>query len=414
MKITTVEAVNQLTTRWARRSATADKGTVLTAAGMWPLLAFLADGAAGPARTELAEALGIPAEAAAGAALELLTGLAGVRGLQAATGLWTRADLPLHEPWLARLPDGARGTLTGDEDTDHKALDAWAEQGTGGLVETMPVTLDAEMPLVLASALGLRLRWAEPFTERPRRTHSEGPWQGRALRGLHRTTRTTSELDRVRVTDGAAGPVTTLEVAGADEVDVHLILGEPHVPPGDVLATGLASVTGGAPSTGAGSLDEGQPGPGLTLRTVDAYAPEPQLHVATVAFSVRAEHDLLAHARLFGLEAATDDEHGHFPGISSTALAVGSARQAATAAFSATGFEAAAVTAVAARYAAGMPPRPKYRARRAELSFERPFGFLAVHRTTRLVLAAGWVSDPLPAPAPRLSGVTSRPWSVRR
>jgi hypothetical protein len=28
--------------------------------------------------------------------------------------------------------------------------------------------------------------------------------------------------------------------------------------------------------------------------------------------------------------------------------------------------------------------------------FDRPFGFLAVHRETRLVLAAGWVTDPEP------------------
>ncbi|MCX5423370.1 hypothetical protein [Streptomyces sp. NBC_00078] len=28
--------------------------------------------------------------------------------------------------------------------------------------------------------------------------------------------------------------------------------------------------------------------------------------------------------------------------------------------------------------------------------FDRPFAFLAVHRETRLVLAAGWVTDPKP------------------
>lgn len=29
-------------------------------------------------------------------------------------------------------------------------------------------------------------------------------------------------------------------------------------------------------------------------------------------------------------------------------------------------------------------------------TFDRPFGFLALHRTSRLVLAAGWVTDPEP------------------
>ncbi|MBX4175927.1 hypothetical protein K3A88_13435, partial [Streptomyces geysiriensis] len=43
----TVQAVNGLTARWA---AAADGGTVFSAVGVWPLLALLADGAAGAAR----------------------------------------------------------------------------------------------------------------------------------------------------------------------------------------------------------------------------------------------------------------------------------------------------------------------------------------------------------------------------
>ncbi|MEJ8670964.1 hypothetical protein WKI71_28885 [Streptomyces sp. MS1.AVA.1] len=29
-------------------------------------------------------------------------------------------------------------------------------------------------------------------------------------------------------------------------------------------------------------------------------------------------------------------------------------------------------------------------------TYDRPFGFLALHRHSRLVLAAGWVTDPEP------------------
>ncbi|MET9885494.1 serpin family protein [Streptomyces sp. NPDC006430] len=391
MTNTTVRAVNRLTMRWAEQAATGEEGTVVMATGVWPLLAFLAGGADGPARAELAEALGTSADSAVETARDLLDALADVRGLRAATGLWTRADLPLADPWLASLPHGARGTLTGDEDTDRKTLDGWAQQRTDGLVEEMPVSLQQDTRLVLASALALRLRWAEPFAERSLRP-DHGPWHGRILRGLSRTT---SELDPVRVTHGPAGPVTALEVRGADGLDVHLLLGEPQVSAGEVLAAGLAVVTGAAPAVGAGSLPEGRPAPGLTVRTVDAYAPEPVLHVDTVAFSVRAEHDLLEHASLFGLESASDPTSGHFPGISPEPLAVGSARQSAMAAFDATGFEAAAVTAIAAQPGGGPPPRPGHRVRRVEVSFHRPFGFLAVHRTSRLVLAAGWVADPV-------------------
>ncbi len=87
----------------------------------------------------------------------------------------------------------------------------------------------------------------------------------------------------------------------------------------------------------------------------------PTLEVATVAYDMTAHHDLLARHRLFGLTAARDSTRGHFPGISGSPLAIGSARQSATARFGA-------------------------------------LGFLAVHRTSRLVLAAGWVTEPVPHP----------------
>ncbi|WSV18838.1 hypothetical protein OG588_32405 [Streptomyces prunicolor] len=45
--------MNALTARWA---GVADGGTVFSAAGVWPLLALLADGAGGAARAELADA----------------------------------------------------------------------------------------------------------------------------------------------------------------------------------------------------------------------------------------------------------------------------------------------------------------------------------------------------------------------
>jgi hypothetical protein len=48
--------------------------------------------------------------------------------------------------------------------------------------------------------------------------------------------------------------------------------------------------------------------------------------------------------------------------------------------------------------AGGLPPRPRYTTRLVEAVFDRPFGFLAVHRTSRLVLTAGWVADPTPHP----------------
>ncbi|RSS47812.1 proteinase inhibitor I4 serpin [Streptomyces sp. WAC07061] len=408
MRNSTVRAVNRLTARWAAEAAGGDGGTVLTAAGVWPLLALLADGAAGPARTELEEALGIPAGDAAGAGRELLAALAGVRGLRAATGLWAAADLPLEAPWTARLPDGTRGTLTGDPEADGKTLDAWAAERTDGLVERMPVALpegpDA-VRLVLASALALRLKWIRPFQEWPDRV-DEGPWAGRHLAMLHRAT---SLPDRAQVVYGPRGPVTLLHVVGDGGVDVHLVLGEPDALPGEILRTGIDAVSRALPSTGAGLLPLGSPGPGLSVGLIPSMTPQPRLTVATPAFEVRAGHDLLERAALFGLNTASDTGSGHFPGISSDPLAVGSARQSALARFHATGFEAAAVTAVAA--APGGPPHFPYRVRRVAVRFDRPFGFLAVHRTSRLVLAAGWVTDPLPYEEPDREAEEAEFWA---
>ncbi|MFF8263571.1 serpin family protein [Streptomyces virginiae] len=404
----TVRAVNHLTARWGARAASGGGGTVFTAAGVWPLLALLADGSAGSARDELAQALGIPAADAAAAARELLAALDGVRGLGTATGLWAAADLPLEDGWSANLPPGTRGTLTGDLEADREGLDGWASDRTGGLIERMPVTLQPDTRLVLASALALTLKWAEPFREFPGRP-SDGPWAGRGLRQL---VRTTSSLDPVRVAEGPAGPVTALEVTGAADMDmdVHLVLGGPAAPAAEVLATGIAAVSGALPSVAGGALPDGTAGPGLAIGTVDAFSPRPMLSVSTVVFSLSAEHDLLADAALFGLLTATDSDYGHFPGISGSPLAISSARQSAMARFHAEGFEAAAVTAVAAR-PGGAARQRSHRARRAEVRFDRPFGFLAVHRASRLVLAAGWVTDPEPAahPRPRAAGLLPPP-----
>ncbi|MFG2292180.1 serpin family protein [Streptomyces sp. NPDC048603] len=394
MRNSTVRAVNRLTGRWAEAAVAPDgrTGTVLTAAGVWPLLALLADGAGGPARKELAEALGIPADRAAAASRDLLTALGRVPGLQAAVGLWSDSGLPLEPDWAALLPEGAHGTLTGDAAVDGGALDGWAAERTGGLIERMPVTLTEDTRLVLASALALRLRWIRPFRDWPT-VIDGGPWSGRNVVGLYRST---SLLHRVRVAEAAGGPVTVLEVVGDGGVDVHLVLGEPEAAAGQVLTGGIAAVTRALPSVDGFSLPWGAAGPGLHVRREAAYRPEPRLDIGTVAFSAEAEHDLLDRAGLFGLEtAASRITSGHFPGISRDPLLIGSGSQAAMARFHAKGFEAAAATAFGA-VAAGIPPPPPYRVRTIGLRFDRPFGFLAVQRSSRLVLAAGWVADPLP------------------
>ncbi|WP_415953699.1 hypothetical protein [Streptomyces sp. KLOTTS4A1] len=108
-------------------------------------------------------------------------------------------------------------------------------------------------------------------------------------------------------------------------------------------------------------------------------------------------HDLLAGADLFGLVAAADGDRGHFPGMGPQPLAVQDGAQAAVAVFDAEGFESAAVAMISA-VAGAVPPPPRYTVRHVEAAFDRPFGFLTVHRMSCLVLNAGWVADPVPYP----------------
>ncbi|WP_235455124.1 serpin family protein [Streptomyces olivochromogenes] len=394
----TVRAVNGLTARWAGSCA---RGTAFSAAGVWPLLAFLADGAAGPARAELARALGVPAERAAFAARELLAVLDAIPGLDSALGLWTDRALELREQWRAGLPAQAHGVLTTDLAASQEALDAWAVKRTGGLIERMPVTLTPDARMVLASALALRTDWPHPFTELPLRPRG-GPWQGRTLLGLHRRG---VRPDRVGVTSTPEGLVTSLKVPGDNGIDVHLLLGEERMSPGQVLRAGVGVLERALAVTGGGRLPYGQAGPGLSVERVPSVTPEPPaLDVTTVAYRVAADHDLTVLHQLFGLTSALDTRQGHFPGVSGSPLALGAAGQSAVAEFGALGFRAAAATALMPVAGSG-PPRFRHETTVVRALFDRPFGFLAAHRETRLVLVAGWVAEPSPYPAPDFRGV---------
>ncbi|MEV3970349.1 serpin family protein [Streptomyces sp. NPDC050698] len=387
---TTVRAVNGLTARWAGVS---EDGTVFSAAGVWPLLAHLADGAVGPARAELAEALGLPADQASYAARELLAGMGAMRGLQTALGLWTKHTLELKEEWEAGLPADAHGVLTGDFAADRQALDAWAVKRTGGLIDRVPVGLTKDTELVLASALTLRTQWLSPFHEVGLETAYE-PWATKPRLGLWRSS---AVLDRVGVADTPGGYVTELKVLGDNALDVHLLLGEEDMKPGHVLGAGVGILAGRYAVVPGPRLPYGNVGPGLRVEKVRSTRPRPpSLVVTTAAYDMNASHDLLKQHRLFGLTTARDASRGHFPGISDSPLAIGSAAQNTMAKFGALGFEAAAVTAF--DMVAGGLPDLRYVTTRINAAFDRPFGFLALHRHTRLVLAAGWVTDPLPFP----------------
>ncbi|UGT66599.1 serpin family protein [Nocardia gipuzkoensis] len=371
-----VDAANALTARWCATAG--ERDFVVSGAGVWPLLALLASAADGPAREELTTAIGVPAANGRDGALRLLRDLERAEAVSAALGVWVHRDLPLHETWSRTLPEGVLARLTGQSE-----LDGWAARHTDGLIERFPLTVDPDTLLVLATALVAKTRWQVPF-EVGTLTSNDGPWRGHRGPGLSRTS---TEVGSAAILE-APQPVTRVVIEGVADLDVHLLLGAGT--PAAVLGTGLTALSGATPIRS--DLPVGTEGPGLSVRTEQVLSSTGQLRVRLPPFEVRSTHDLLTASDLFGLAAATDCTRGHFPAISPAPLCVGQGAQEVLARFSHEGFEAAAVTAFALR-AAAAALRP-HSAPVISVTFDRPFGFLAVHRPTSLAVVAGWIATP--------------------
>jgi serine protease inhibitor len=386
-RVTPVGAVNRMTRRWIEDCG--DASSAFCAPSAWPLLALLADAADGRGRRELEDAVGLPAAECRAAALDMLDALRGMTAVRAALGLWAQERFPLAPAWTAGLPLGTVGLLTGDPAVDTPLLDGWARQHTDGLVEAMPVRVDRDLVLLLAGAMSVRTRWVRPFSDWGMPMWQDaGPWKNRRYHVMHRITRI---LDRVTVASTDHGEVTCLEILGKDGISVHLVIGEEGRSASEVLQGGLVGRSGRGRK--GGTLRVGDTAPGLTVEAVRDDEPDDRLLVLVPRFRVEGDHDLLEQPQVFGLDAVTDTTRGHFPAISSLPLAVSQARQSAVAVFNAEGFEAAAVTVVGLAVA-GVPPVPPRRVKQVRVEFDRPFGFFASHRTTGLILAAGWVAQP--------------------
>ncbi|WP_166347740.1 serpin family protein [Phytoactinopolyspora limicola] len=372
--------VNALTASWARH---VDGGTVLSGAGAWPLLAILAAAADEPGRDELAAAVGLPAGDCTTAARETLTLMAETDGVDAALGVWAHARAHLNPEWAAELPPAAVGELSGDPAADRARLDSWAQEHTAGLIQRFPIDLDPDLMLTLATAVALRTTWTRPFTDEPMRP-LDGPWRGQQVAGLKRTTRA---LDDLRAALTPAGVLTMTRIEGGNGLDVHLVLGEEGRPPGEVLPAAFGLLAGEHRVQHGSELIDADVGPAPGVSVIAAQ--RPSLALTTTRFTVRSEHDLLRLPAVFGLRTVSRGDRGHFSRISSVPLRVGQARQSAVAYFSAQGFEAAATTAVGLH----LVSMPVFKARGLQVTYDRPFGFLAVHRASGLVLFAGWVDE---------------------
>ncbi|MDW6065103.1 hypothetical protein SAZ11_53715 [Streptomyces sp. FXJ1.4098] len=248
--------------------------------------------------------------------------------------------------------------------------------------------VDPNTLLVLATALVVRTTWRRPFDPSvtvPR----HGPWAGRTLAGLFRTGHLSDEIAVAHTPDG---PLTVLRVEGTAAWTCICSSARRATRAGRCCRRAWRRSAGVPGDGGRGAFarrprprpdrrDRGELGRGArAARRIGA------LHRGRRPRSARPRAAVRAQLRAERLARP-------LPGISAAPLAISAAKQSATATFGALGFRAAAVTAMAAA-PGGVPPTPPHRAQLVHARFDRPFGFLAVHRASGLVLMAGWVGEP--------------------
>jgi hypothetical protein len=276
------------------------------------------------------------------------------------------------------------------------------------LIKQFPLPIDADTLLVLASALAAKISWVVPFhlTDAATLALPRGPGFDR-LRTLLQDPGTAR---RQAVVASPAGPLAVHAAQSGDgDLVVVSVLAGPDVPAGEVLAHAhpiAQAIVIGAPVPAYSLFDLPLgAGPAWTIseEATRVLAPDGrEERYATVlpAWSATSDHDLTAAPEL-GFAAAADvlsallppEPRGH-------AFA---AKQVARARYTRTGFEAAAVTAMAQRAGAAMPQFRDGVVRTARLEFTRPFAAVAV-------AANGWADTPTPwAGLPVFSAWITRP-----
>lgn len=391
--------------RYAERlhRAAGDTHHVASPLGAWLLLALTGPAATGDARAALAEALDADPDDAAAEARALLA--APHPMVAAATALWERTPAPELAAWRATLPENTeRGPLP-----DQAALDAWARERTGGLIDRFPVDIAPDTLLVLANALATRVSWADPFDTAPGAELGAGSaWSGR----LRQVLRTPSSGHRcwVAATD-RAGDVAAHAVPARTGDDgagmlVVSVAAAAEVPAADVLAAAqeLASAAALLPDAMPGrrslyDLPLGET-PLWTVReepilTYEADARVERAAAVLPCWSAQSRHDLTAPG--FGFDAAAR-ALGELLGPTGPGF---DAAQSAVARFGRHGFEAAAVTGF---FTVTSAP-PERVARVAELRFGHPYAVVAVTTDPAggpwhaLPVYSAWVADPEELPA---------------
>lgn len=368
---TIARAITQYAAR-CREQLDQSKTSVVSHAGLWILLASVAEHVKEDDRAALGETLGMPLEVASIAARRLLD--APHPTLAAGTGAWAAAD--------AVTPAGVQRPIP-----DQATLDAWASTHTRGLIEEFPLQITDLTRIVLATALVLEPRWTERL--------SSG--RGSAWLRLEDGLQTIVETQ-------AAGPVIVAKPHSEDGIDVVSVRAHPRTAPARVWqavdeVVGLlddgalwhAARPGDLPARGFGwrattarvEMTAGEPA-GLPTGS----SGRPQLWRSQVpVWSAQETLDLTAAPGVAEVAAALLPDE---PGAAMSCL------QSVRAEYDAAGFRAAAVTAMG--LVGSMAPQlSRVEVERMSLDFRAPHAVVAVARGGAwegVPLVSAWVNGP--------------------
>jgi hypothetical protein len=352
----------------------------------WLLLALCSPAASGAEAAALAEVLGGGPDEVAGLAASLLTEPHPL--VAAAAGVWGKGSAA-SPSWLDGLPAAvARGGIPSQAE-----LDAWARQHTFGLIERFPLVVTDQVYLLLATALATKVSWDCPFELTPATALGPTSIWPQKLAQVLKSPEHPSHLAFIATTT-RAGDVAVHVAEARGGLLVASVIARPQVPAPEVLAAALelaiAVATGSpVPRRSLFDLPLGD-GPLWTISEEPAGAgARERCHAVLPAWTATDRYEL-------------DDPR---LGFGAAAKALGGAdpwqaAQAATATYSRTGFEAAAVTAMA--IAMAMFSRSGQQ-RVAELRFGHPYAAVAVTSDPSsgpwrgVPVFSAWITEPVNA-----------------
>lgn len=376
-------------------AAAGERHHVVSPLGAWLLLALAAPLTSGSGRERLERVLGCDADTARRAADELLESPHPVLALAFAS--WHRGDVGAGlDVWHRELPPCA---TTGPMPTQAEA-DAWARERTRAQIEAMPVAIDADSRLLLATAVATEVQWERAFDLVPA-AELGGPWATRVNRVMRR--HRGGSVHVVAHTE-AAGFVGVSCESGRGGLDVVSVIAAPEVQAARVIAAAyeVAASFARLPSTAAfvSAFDLPVTGHAWVVRErvlEDSWGRE-RIERSEVTIPAWT-----AQTRLKGLSAA--------PGTGFAEIVEGILRhlppdprgdgadvtQAARARFDTNGFSAAALTILRVAMMKRLPPRCRAIERTVEVRFDRPFAVVAATNTCGLSRRRGAAFDGLPA-----------------